>query len=169
MLDFKKAFQRSERYKTKIFYDKKGPIFDYKKIEFTIKNSNLMEEPKKDMMSKTSYISTQEQEIRKRKIKEMSSLNKIGYSFGLKEGLSKDFWKKRQEHNQEMKKEFENLFQLDNITSSKDLMFSKNKLKSSSSDSIRDKIKRNKENKKMLIKRKLEKRFENVKKRYLII
>jgi len=99
----------------------------------------------------------------------MSSLNKIGYSFGLKEGLSKDFWKKRQEHNQEMKKEFENLFQLDNITSSKDLMFSKNKLKSSSSDSIRDKIKRNKENKKMLIKRKLEKRFENVKKRYLII
>ena len=163
-LDFKKAFERSERYKTKIFLDKKGPVFDYKKDLFSKKNNLGDEPPKREGFSRTSYNAMKEEEERKRKIKEMNSFNKIGFSFGLKEGFTQDFKKKRQEQNREIKKEFENVFQFENITSSKD-MFRTTKLRDSSDDSIRDKLKRKKEVVKKLQKKKNQKKFEDLKQR----
>jgi len=106
-----------------------------------------------------------DEEQRKRKIKEMNSFNKVGFSFGLKEGFTQDFWKKRQEHNHEIKKEFETVFQFENITTSKDL-FSKTKIRDGSDDSKREKLKRKKEMLKKIMKKKNHKKFEDVKKRY---
>lgn len=115
-------------------------------------------------MSLTAYTAMKDDEQRKRKIKEMNSFNKVGFSFGLKEGFTQDFWKKRQEQNQEMKKEFENVFRFENITASKDL-FIKTKIQDSSDDSIREKLKKKKQNLKKIKKKKNEKKFEDVKQR----
>lgn len=115
-------------------------------------------------MSHTAYNAMKEEEMRKRKIKEMNSYNKAGFTFGLKDGLTQEFWKKRQQNNQEIKNEIDNIFQFENITTSKDL-FSRTKVRQSSNDSIRDKLKKKKEMMKKIRIKKNEKKFENVKQR----
>lgn len=144
--------------------DKKGPVFDYKKELFSSKNK-IIDEPKKDSMNHTSYVAMRDEEQRKTKIKEMNSFNKIGFSFGLKDGFTQEFWKKRQESNQDVKKEFEKVFQFENITNSKDI-FSKTKVRESSDHSIREKLKNKKEILKKIRKKKNDKKYEDVKLRY---
>jgi len=115
-------------------------------------------------MSKTSYNAVKEEEQRKRKIKEMNTINKVGYSFGLKSGFTQDFWKKRKEVNQDVKKEFDSIFQFENITCSKE-NFTRADLRDSSEESLREKLKKKKDNLKKLIKKKNHKKFEEAKKR----
>jgi hypothetical protein len=143
--------------------NRKGPVFDFKKQLFSSKNNNS-DEPKKETMNHTSYLAMKEEEQKKMKIKEMNSYNKLGFSFGLKEGFTQEFWKKRQEKNKEFKNEIDNVFQFENITCSKD-MFSRTKMRNSSDDSIREKLKMKKDNVKKLRKKNNLKKFEDAKQR----
>lgn len=138
-------------------------MFDFKKQLFSSKNNNS-DEPKKETMNHTSYLAMKEEEQKKMKIKEMNSYNKLGFSFGLKEGFTQEFWKKRQEKNKEFKNEIDNVFQFENITCSKD-MFSRTKMRNSSDDSIREKLKMKKDNVKKLRKKNNLKKFEDAKQR----
>lgn len=160
-IDFKKAFERSERYKTKIFLDKKGPVFDYKKYDFSNKNNSAHSEMKKETLTKAGLKAMKEEEIRKIKIKEMNQNNKLGFSFGYKEGFELNLLQQRKDKNKEIKQEFQKIFNLENILTSVDY-YKKPYNRSSSDESVREKVKRKKQAKQMLLISKNKTKFENV-------
>lgn len=60
-----------------------------------------------------------EEEMRRRKIKEMNAQQNAGYSFGLKISLDSNFKENRRTKNLSIKKSLENIFDVENITMAK--------------------------------------------------
>ncbi len=115
MIDYKLAFDRANRYNNKIFVNKQGPVFEFKKDEFVSKNAGKRKEsPKKNMGKTTSALL--EEEMHKRKIKEMNLQQNVGFSFGLKTSQNTFLKEIRREQSQKIKRQFDGLFDLENIT-----------------------------------------------------
>jgi hypothetical protein len=118
LLDYKLAFDRANRFNNKIFVNKQGPIFDYKKEVLISKKSKKT--PKKNIdksMGKTTS-NLIEEEMHKRKIKEMNIQENVGYSFGLKTSLNPFLKNTRRQEIQKIKGQLNGnqLFDIENIT-----------------------------------------------------
>jgi hypothetical protein len=114
-LEYKLAFNRAKRYNNKIFVNKTGPVFEFKKHELVSSNTEKRKESPKKNMGKTSSA-LMEEEMHKRKIKEMNSHYNVGYSFGLNTSQNSFLKEIRREQSQKVKRQFDGLFDLENIT-----------------------------------------------------
>jgi len=161
ILEFKIAFDREKRYNNKIYVNKKGPVFDFKKDDFmSRKNDKSESSPKKNINSKSSATLLQE-EIRKRKIKEMNFQQIGGISFGLKHSMDSDFKELRRIKNLNIKKSLDNIFDIENVAGGRS-PYKKYK-RSNSNRSIRELVIEKKENMKLMRVAKREKKLLRVK------
>lgn len=113
-------------------------------------------------MNSKSSATLQEEELRKKKIKEMNSQNNAGFSFGLKHSINSDLKELRRKQNLNIKKSLENIFYLDNVTITKP-PFPGKKQRSNSSKSIREILIEKKENSKLIRIAKRERKLMHVK------
>jgi hypothetical protein len=100
--------------------NKQGPIFDYKKeVLISKKSKKKKESPRRNIgirMVKTTSNLLEEEEMHKRKIKEMSLEQNFGISFGSKTSLNPFLKNTRRQENQKIKEEINGLFDIENIT-----------------------------------------------------
>ena len=114
-LEYKLAFDRSKRFKNKIFVNKLGPVFDFKKDDYISRNAEKKKDtPKKNMGKTTSAL--MEEEMHKRKIKEMNLQQNVGFSFGLKTSLNPNMKELRRQQSHNVKRQLDGFFDLENIT-----------------------------------------------------
>jgi hypothetical protein len=112
--------------------------------------------------SNTSVI---DEELQKKKIKEMNFKENVGFSFGLKASLDSKLMDKRREKSNAIKRNMENIFDLENITIKTNQNEENNKNNSSDNSSIisvRDVLKEKKDKLKLLKMTKREQRMTKV-------
>ncbi len=143
----KKAFDRPIRYKNKIFVTKIGPVFDYKKI-------NLIEEKFKkiDLVYKKENDKKMEKILFEMNNHESSNMPKNieGFSIGIKNNKDLNLKRKRKEEIMHRNQELNKYFNFENITTYNKPFLASNKedfeyKRSLTEESIREKIKKKKE------------------------
>lgn len=113
--DFRNAFERKERFKTKIFVNKLGPVFDFKKEDFLKQNKNKKKEVKKEIKQINEPKTDDEYEIlKKKKIKE-TNIEGGGFSMGIRPAKL-NLRKLRKDQYKKLNSSFDNIFDFDNIT-----------------------------------------------------
>jgi hypothetical protein len=146
--EYKSAFERKERFKKKIFVNKLGPVFDYKKEDFLKKQKK--KESKKEVTKHHSDLNKNKEnkllteEDKKKKMKEIA-MNQGGQNGGYSMGIQKsklNLRKQRKEEYRSMMRSFENLFDFENITNAKPL---EKKVRSVSAKSRKETMKKEKQ------------------------
>lgn len=131
------------------------------------RNEKKKDSPKKNMGKTTSAL--MEEEMHKRKIKEMNLQQNVGFSFGIKNSLNPNMKLIRRQNSQKVKKHFDNFFDLENITMKTKYPLltdgddNNNNENLISENSIRDVLQEKKNNLTMLKKAKREKKLAKVK------
>lgn len=136
-------------------------MFKFNKPDFRKKDDSP--KPHLEKSYKINKTIFEEEEKKKKKIKEMNTMNKLGYTFGYKDGVKYDLRKKRADNFSEIKKEFGNFFKFENITTTSKELFSNTVITTSNAESIRERLIQKKNNQKFLRISKREKKYENVK------